>query len=185
MAAQAAYRGGAALRAARLYDVALGPPAGDGEDDERAILLHERGRVEHGWVGLPPRSSTAYSLLMDAARAGAGRRRVCAAAKVVLAGMYAHRTDLAAAAAEAAVAAHDAEDPVQRFLAQHAEGAAAGLPGDDETARQKMRPKVCVGGAVVRRPPRVVAVGGAGRPLQGRPRPCAAPVCRGCRCQEP
>lgn len=134
MAARAAFRGGAAVRAARLYDAALAVLAEDGEDHERSTLLHERGRVEHG-LGRP---SVAYSLLMEAARAGAGQRRVWAAAEAVLAGMYAQRPDLAAAAAGAAVAAHDARDPVQRFLVQHAEGAAAGLAGDDQTAQQKL-----------------------------------------------
>lgn len=134
LAARAAFRGGSAVRAARLYDGALTPSAEAGHEDERSVLLHERGRVEHG-LGRP---STAYSLLMDAARAGAGQRRVWAASEAVLAAMYARRADLATAAAAAAVAAHDTTDPVQVFLAQHAEGATAGLAGDATRAHELM-----------------------------------------------
>ena len=134
LAARAAFRGGAAARAAHLYDLALEPRSGNADAEARAVVLHERGRVEHG-LGRP---SIAFSLLMDAAGSGDRRRRVWAAAEAVFAGMYAKRPDLATRAAAPAVAAHDPDDPEQRYLALHAEAAAASLAGDAATARERM-----------------------------------------------
>jgi DNA-binding CsgD family transcriptional regulator len=132
-AARTAFRGGAAARAAHLYDLALQSTAPNVEAGVRALQLHERGRVEHG-LGRP---TSAYSLFMEATRARGGNP-VWAAAEAVYAGMYAKRPDLVAAAATAAVAVHDPNDATQRFLALHAQGAAAALVGEPETARHRM-----------------------------------------------
>ncbi len=129
-AARAAFRGGASARAARLYDLALDGSDEPAERAATAVLLQERGRVEHG-LGRPSR---AYELLMAAAATGSGAQAVHAAGEAVHAAMYAGRPDLADAAATAAVRAHDPLDPTQRFLALHAEGAAAALAGDGGTA---------------------------------------------------
>jgi len=137
LAAGAAFRGGAAARAARLYDAALegaSASSSPGVHPDVAVLLRERGRVEHG-LGRP---THAYGLFMSASRASTGRLAVWAAAEAVHSGMYARRPDLAREAATAACAAHDPSDPVQRFLVLHADGAASALGGDDDSARQLM-----------------------------------------------
>ncbi len=134
LAARAAFRGGASARAAHLYDLALDDGPDPAAPEARAVLLHERGRVEHG-LGRPVR---AYDLLISAARSSVGRRATMAAAEAVHAAMYARRADLAQVAAAAAGAAHDPAHPIERFLVLHAEGAAAALAGDQQVARQRM-----------------------------------------------
>jgi DNA-binding CsgD family transcriptional regulator len=129
LAGKAAGRGGNACRAAYLMDrsVEHSSPTSPG------WLLHERGRLEHV-LGHPTR---AFSFLMSAARAAEGHQ-VWAAAEASLAAMYAARPDLALVAAAEATARHDPADPVQRFFALHAQGAAAALNGDQSTARSRI-----------------------------------------------
>ena len=92
-----------------LYDLALDDGPDPAAPEARAVLLHERGRVEHG-LGRPVR---AYDLLMSAARSSHGRQAALAAAEAVHAAMYARRPDLAQAAAAAAGAAHDPAHPMR------------------------------------------------------------------------
>jgi DNA-binding CsgD family transcriptional regulator len=123
-AADAASRGGATVRAARLYDLALGVRTVT-DPKFRAHLWWERGRVEH-LLGHPIR---AYEMLMRAAGLTGGLDAVWAAAEAVFAAMYARRPDLALAAADRASAAANPTDPVQQFLTLHAAGAATALAG--------------------------------------------------------
>jgi DNA-binding CsgD family transcriptional regulator len=76
---------------------------------------------------------------MAAARAGSSQQRVWAAAEAVFAGMYARRPDWARLAAATAISLHDPHDAVQRFLAHHAEGAAASLSGNQPAAEEALR----------------------------------------------
>jgi DNA-binding CsgD family transcriptional regulator len=76
---------------------------------------------------------------MSAARTGDARRAVSAAAEAVHAAMYARRPDLARAAAEVAVSAHDPHEPTERFLAHHAEGVAASLADEPRLAHDAMK----------------------------------------------
>jgi len=123
LAGKASARGGAAAQATTLLEraIELGPQGGSG------WVLQERGRLEHV-LGRP---TCAYDLLLRAAREGTDRRQqVWAAAEAVLSSMYAVRPDLARVAAVEASDLCDEEDPVQRFLTLHAQGAAASLSGD-------------------------------------------------------
>ena len=136
LAARAAFRGGASARAARLYDLALDDGPDPAAPEARAVLLHERGRVEHG-LGRPVR---AYDLLISAARSSVGRRATMAAAEAVHAAMYARRADLAQVAAAAAGAAHDPAHPIaalSRPARRGRGGRAGGRPAGGSPAHER------------------------------------------------
>ncbi|HYU04852.1 MAG TPA: tetratricopeptide repeat protein, partial [Jatrophihabitantaceae bacterium] len=147
----AARLGDRVLRAERLYRAARACEAAGKLAEERALLrellagepmpdirarsLRALGRAEFE-DGTP---ALALALLADAAEQSADKRdRLWCLSEAVFASMYAEdRTASLRLAAQATTVA-DHHDPIQRFLALHASGAAQCLTGDLDSGRRSL-----------------------------------------------